>query len=120
MAGKLPPNKMKECDLMRYIIYGKNLEVSEGLKQSISDKFSKLEKFFTPDTEVQVTLSIQRENQIVEATIPMKGTILRAERRMSGSALLFAVAPSGKPEENTLLYCKDMQTDDVHGSVRTG
>ena len=35
---------------MRYIIYGKNLEVSEGLKQSISDKFSKLEKFFTPDT----------------------------------------------------------------------
>lgn len=80
MAGKLPPNKMKECDLMRYIIYGKNLEVSEGLKQSISDKFSKLEKFFTPDTEVQVTLSIQRENQIVEATIPMKGTILRAEQ----------------------------------------
>ena len=31
---------------MRYIIYGKNLEVSEGLKQAINDKFSKLDKFF--------------------------------------------------------------------------
>lgn len=65
---------------MRYIIYGKNLEVSEGLKQAINDKFSKLDKFFTPDTEVQITLSVQRENQTVEATIPMKGTILRAEQ----------------------------------------
>lgn len=65
---------------MRYIIYGKNLEVTEGLKQAINDKFAKLEKFFTPDTEVQVTLSVQKENQTVEATIPMKGTILRAEQ----------------------------------------
>lgn len=65
---------------MRYIIYGKNLEVSEGLKQAINDKFSKLEKFFTPETEVQITLSVQKDNQTVEATIPMKGTILRAEQ----------------------------------------
>lgn len=27
---------------MRYIIYGKNLEVTEGLKQAVHDKFSKL------------------------------------------------------------------------------
>ena len=71
--------KKKECDRMRYIIYGKNLEVSEGLKQAVHDKFSKLEKFFTPETEVQVTLSVQKDNQTVEATIPMKGTILRVE-----------------------------------------
>ena len=64
---------------MRYIIYGKNLEVTEGLKQAVHDKFSKLEKFFTPETEVQVTLSVQKDNQIIEATIPMKGTILRVE-----------------------------------------
>lgn len=64
---------------MRYIIYGKNLEVTEGLKQAVHDKFSKLEKLFTPETEVQVTLSVQKDNQIVEATIPMKGTILRVE-----------------------------------------
>ncbi len=65
---------------MRYIIYGKNLDITEGLKQAIDSKFSKLEKFFTPDTEVQITLSVQRDQQIVEATIPMKGHILRAEQ----------------------------------------
>lgn len=68
---------------MRYIIYGKNLDVSEGLKQAINAKFSKLEKFFTADTEVQITLSILKEQQIVEATIPMKGHILRAEQSSS-------------------------------------
>ncbi len=65
---------------MRYIIYGKNLEVSESLKQAVHDKFHKLEKFFTPETEVQITLSVERENQTVEATIPMKKHILRAEQ----------------------------------------
>ena len=34
---------------MRYIIYGKNLEVSEGLKQAVHDKFSKLEVFHSRD-----------------------------------------------------------------------
>ena len=65
---------------MRYIIYGKNLKVTDSLKQAVNTKFGKLEKFFTPDTEVQITLSMQRNWQIVEATIPMKGNILRAEQ----------------------------------------
>ena len=65
---------------MRYIIYGKNLEVTAGLKQAVNTKFGKLDKFFKPDTEVQVTLSVQMGDQTVEATIPMKGTILRAEQ----------------------------------------
>ena len=65
---------------MRYIIYGKNLKVSDSLKQAVNTKFGKLEKFFTPDTEVQITLSMQRNWKIVEATIPMKGNILRAEQ----------------------------------------
>ncbi len=65
---------------MRYSIYGKNLEVTDGLKDAINNKFSKLDKFFTKDTEVQITLSILREEQKVEAMIPMKGNILRAEQ----------------------------------------
>ena len=65
---------------MKYIIYGKNLEVTDSLRQAVNDKFSKLDKFFTPETEVQVTLSVQREEETVEATIPMKKHILRAEQ----------------------------------------
>lgn len=65
---------------MRYIISGKNIEVTEGLKTAVYEKIGKLEKYFTPDTEVHVTMSVEKERQKIEVTIPMKGNILRAEQ----------------------------------------
>lgn len=64
---------------MRYTITGRNIEVTPGLKAAVEDKIGKLERYFTPDTEVIVTLSVQRERQKIEVTIPMKGNIIRAE-----------------------------------------
>ena len=37
---------------MRYSIYGKNIDVTDSLKSAITGKFSKLDKYFTEDTEV--------------------------------------------------------------------
>ena len=65
---------------MNYIISGKNINVTEGLKQAIYDKLGRLEKFFTEDTNAQVTLSVEKERQKIEVTIPMKGHIVRAEQ----------------------------------------
>lgn len=65
---------------MRYIISGKNINVTEGLKTAVYEKIGKLEKYFTPDTEVHVTLSVEKDRQKVEVTIPVKGNILRAEQ----------------------------------------
>lgn len=65
---------------MRYIISGKNIDVTDGLKSAIYEKIGKLEKYFTPDTEVHVTLSVEKERQKIEVTIPMKGNIVRAEQ----------------------------------------
>lgn len=65
---------------MNYIISGKNIEVTEGLKSAIYDKLGRLEKFFTEDTDVQVTFSVEKERQKIEVTIPMKGHIIRAEQ----------------------------------------
>ena len=65
---------------MRYIISGKNIDVTEGLKSAIYDKIGKLERYFTPDTEVHVTMSVERDRQKIEVTIPMKGTMVRAEQ----------------------------------------
>ncbi|MCI9101964.1 MAG: ribosome-associated translation inhibitor RaiA [Lachnospiraceae bacterium] len=64
---------------MRYTIVGRNIEVTQGLRDAITDKIGKLDRYFTPDTEVNVTLSVQRERQNIEVTIPIKGTIIRAE-----------------------------------------
>ena len=65
---------------MRYIISGKNIDVTEGLRTAITDKLGKLERYFTPDTEVQVTLSVEKERQKIEVTIPVKGTVIRSEQ----------------------------------------
>lgn len=74
-----PISRLQEA-YMRYIITGKNLEVTEGLKNSIYEKIGKLEKYFKPDTEVHVTFSIQKKDRHkVEVTIPIKGTVIRAE-----------------------------------------
>ena len=64
---------------MRYIISGKNIDVTEGLKEAIYEKIGKLERYFTDDTEVHVTFSVEKERQKIEVTIPMKGNIIRAE-----------------------------------------
>lgn len=64
---------------MNYIITGKNIEVTKGLQEKIEDKLNKLEKFFSSQAEVRVTLSVEKLSQIVEVTIPTKGRLLRAE-----------------------------------------
>lgn len=65
---------------MRFIISGKNIDVTEGLKAAIEEKLGKLERYFTPETEVIVTLSVEKERQKIEVTIPVKGNIIRSEQ----------------------------------------
>ena len=65
---------------MNFIISGKNINVTPGLKASIEQKLGKLERYFTPDTEIIVTLSVEKERQKIEVTIPVKGNIIRSEQ----------------------------------------
>ncbi|MCI9489034.1 ribosome-associated translation inhibitor RaiA [Lachnospiraceae bacterium 48-42] len=65
---------------MKFIIVGKNIDVTPSLKETVEHKLGKLERYFTPDTEIHVTLSVQREHQKIEVTIPVKGNIIRSEQ----------------------------------------
>ena len=65
---------------MNYIISGKNIEVTDALKQAIYEKLERIEKFFGEDTAAQVTLSVDKDRQKIEVTIPMKGHTIRAEQ----------------------------------------
>ena len=65
---------------MKFIIIGKNIDVTPGLRSAVEDKIGKLEKYFSPETEVHVTLSTQKERQKIEVTIPVKGNIIRSEQ----------------------------------------
>ena len=68
---------------MRYTISGKNIEVTEALKYIVMDKLGKLERYFTPETEIIVTMSVEKERQKIEVTIPVKGSLVRAEQESS-------------------------------------
>ena len=65
---------------MKFIISGKNIAVTEGLKTAVEDKLGKLERYFTPETEISVTLSVEKDRQKIEVTIPVKGNIIRSEQ----------------------------------------
>lgn len=65
---------------MKFIIAGKNIEVTPGLRSAVEDKIGKLEKYFNPETEAHVTLSVEKDRQKIEVTIPVKGNIIRSEQ----------------------------------------
>ena len=72
--------KTEGVGFMRYTITGKNIEVTDGLRSAIYEKIGKLERYFSKDTDVTVTLSVEKGRQKIEVTIPVKGSIIRSEQ----------------------------------------
>jgi len=68
---------------MKFDIRGKNIDLTDALKDYTTKRLSKLEKYIDPVKEVQVALSIEGERHKaqhkVEVTIPLNGVILRGE-----------------------------------------
>ncbi len=65
---------------MRFIISGINIQVTDGLREAVYDKLGKLEKYFSPDTDVYVKFSVEKQRQKIEVTVPVKGHTIRAEQ----------------------------------------
>lgn len=65
---------------MKFTISGKNIDVTPALRDVIEQKLGKLERYFTPETEVIVTLNVEKERHKIEVTIPVKGDIIRSEQ----------------------------------------
>ncbi|MDN5293477.1 MAG: putative sigma-54 modulation protein [Eubacteriales bacterium] len=64
---------------MRINVRGKNIEVTPALKNYVEKRLSKLEKYLDGIRDVQVTLTVEREDHKVEVTMPLDGMILRGE-----------------------------------------
>ena len=72
--------KGKGVGSMRFTITGRNIEVTEGLRSAVENKLGKLEKYFDKDVNINVTLSVDKDRQKIEVTIPVKGNIIRSEQ----------------------------------------
>lgn len=64
---------------MRISITGKNIEVSDYLRDLAVKKMAKLDRYFPADTVAQITMAVEKNRHIVEVTIPYGGGIIRGE-----------------------------------------
>ena len=64
---------------MQYKFVGRNMEVSQKLRNLTEKKLERLSKFFSDDTAVLVTFKEEGRWNRVEVTIPVKGSNIRAE-----------------------------------------
>lgn len=66
---------------MQLTIRGKNVEITESLRDYICKKFRKLEKLMNigHPLSAQVNMAVERGRHIVEVTVPVNGVLLRGE-----------------------------------------
>lgn len=64
---------------MKFEIRGRNIEITDALREYTTKRLSKLEKYIDDVKEVQVALSVEGDRHKVEVTIPLNGMILRGE-----------------------------------------
>ena len=81
---------------MKFIIIGKNIDVTPGLREAVESKLGKLGRYFTPNTEIHVTLSVQKGHQKIEVTIPVKGGLVRSEQESSDMYVSIDIVDDGE------------------------
>ena len=64
---------------MNVTILGKNMEVTDYLRDLALKKIEKLDKYFPQDTNAQVVMSVEKSRHIIEVTIPYRGGVIRGE-----------------------------------------
>ncbi|AGC69345.1 ribosomal subunit interface protein [Thermoclostridium stercorarium subsp. stercorarium DSM 8532] len=64
---------------MKYIVNGKNIEVTDALRERAIKKLSKIEKFFKSDAECNIMFKVEKNRHICEVTIFSKDLFIRAE-----------------------------------------
>ena len=66
---------------MNIKVIGKNIEITDAIKQYVEDKADRLAKFENANTELTVVCSVEREEQIVELQLSHNGDFVKIEER---------------------------------------
>jgi len=64
---------------MKIVFKGKHIEVTDAIRNYMEKKLSKIERHFDHILEVIVTLSVEKNRQIVEVTLQANKALIRAE-----------------------------------------
>lgn len=66
---------------MNIKVTGRNIEVTDAIREYIEKRLEKLEKFEGNNTDINVVCSVEREDQIVEMQVNNNGEFIRIEEK---------------------------------------
>ena len=66
---------------MNIKVTGKNLEITDAIRQYVTDKADRLEKFESENTELNVVCKVEREDQIAEMQLSHNGEFIKIEEK---------------------------------------
>ncbi|MDD3653541.1 MAG: ribosome-associated translation inhibitor RaiA [Desulfotomaculaceae bacterium] len=64
---------------MKVHVRGRNIEVTDALKEYIVKRVGKLDRYIDNLGDAQVTMTVEKDSHRIEVTIPVNGMILRGE-----------------------------------------
>lgn len=104
---------------MKLVIHGKNIEITDAIREYVNQKIEKaVSHFQSLTTEVDVHLSVARQKQAVEVTIYANGTVIRAEERNDN--LYSSIDLVADKISRQLRKYKEKRLDQNHAPVKTG
>ena len=64
---------------MQINLSGHHVEITDSLRECVNTKFAKLERHFDNINNIHAVLTVEKLNQIAEATVHLKGTEVHAK-----------------------------------------
>lgn len=100
---------------MQLNITGHHVELTEPLKEYVSTKLQKLERHFDHISNVQVTLSVEKQRQIAEATLHISGGDIHA--RAENPDMYASIDALVDKLDRQILKHKEKTIDRSHGAA---
>ena len=106
---------------MNLILSGKQLELTDGIRNAIEEKLGGIEQYFHPETQVKVTVSATKSRHAIEVTVfPINGPIIRAEDRQENLYAAIDIVHDKLYKQIRKYKTKMMNKHQDHRSIRFG
>lgn len=99
---------------MQVNISGHHVEVTDPMREYVREKLEKLERHFDQITNVQITLSVEKNRQKAEAQLHIPGVQIHADA--THDDLYAAIDLMGDKLDRQLLKHKEKSVDRAHGN----
>lgn len=94
---------------MKTTITGKNIDITDALRDYVSEKLGRIEKHFDHVTNTNVVLQVEKTRQLAEATINAKGAQLHANAE--GADMYAAIDSLSDKLDRQVIRLKEKTSD---------